>query len=201
MTREIDRRLRELRSELRGLSWRERRRVLAEARDHLLSSLEHGCDERQAIELLGPGTAFRGFPPRRHGARRVAIGAPLLLAGLALAPSLDRAVWRSAPSPRPPTPAQAPTPPAFPPKGASTRRCVAACNAPANARFRALAVRDRVSRANVYPAFTGKVTRDKKGHLHLGPVHFSGCGVNLWLAPAASLYQRFVQVQGKIGPH
>src|SRR4051794_19456786 len=62
--REIDGRLREVRAELHGLSRRERRRVLAEARDHLLSSLEDGCDERQAVERLGTERAFRGFPPR-----------------------------------------------------------------------------------------------------------------------------------------
>jgi hypothetical protein len=198
MTREIERRLRDLRTELRGLSRRERRRVLAEARDHLLSSLEDGCDEHQAVDQLGAAEAFAGFPQRRrHGVRGVAVGVPLLLSGLALAPSLDKAVWRFDPALPLPTQAQAANP-GYPPKDASIRRCVAAWNAPANARFQALAERDRVRRANVFPLYAGKVTRTRNGHLHLGPVHFAACGVNLWLAPTASPYQRYVQIQAKV---
>ncbi len=135
---EIDRRLRELRSELDGLSWRERRRVLAEARDHLLSSLEDGCDERQAVGRLGPGAAFAGFPARRRRPWPAAWQSPC------------RSCWRgwrwrrrstSGCARRGSTPAQAKPKPTLTAAShrANIRRCVAAWNAPANARFWALA--------------------------------------------------------------
>ena len=42
---EIERRLRELRRELRGVSWRRRRRVLAEVEDHLRCAVDDGLSE------------------------------------------------------------------------------------------------------------------------------------------------------------
>jgi hypothetical protein len=50
---EIERCLRELRRELRGESWRRRRRVLAEARDHLRCAVDDGLSEAEAVARLG----------------------------------------------------------------------------------------------------------------------------------------------------
>src|SRR4051812_12557294 len=58
--RPLDRLLAELRSELRPLGWRRRRRALAEARDHLLSAVEDGVADGLSRDQA-EGRAVAGF--------------------------------------------------------------------------------------------------------------------------------------------
>jgi hypothetical protein len=92
----IDDALRRLRRDLRRVGWRDRRRALAEARDHLLQAAEDarasghdpGEAERIAVARFGePGSVAGGYPRRWRGAA-VSLAAAASL--LVLTPSLDR---------------------------------------------------------------------------------------------------------------
>ncbi len=187
---EIERRLRELRRELRGVSWRRRRRVLAEVEDHLRCAVDDGLSEAEAVADLGaPGIAFAGLPERRRSQRLSLVAGPLVL--LALAPSLDGTLRQLGAGT---TPSQAASPPTMT-KAQQTlalRRCVASWNAEATGRWRAAAVGAGIRRADVgiivATAFSaaGRPTTTR----------IRGCTVSLQPALSASPYQSRIDVYG-----
>jgi hypothetical protein len=173
---EIDDRLRELRRELRDLSWRRRTRVLEEARDHLLCAVDAGRTPAEAVAQLGdPGEAFHGFPRARRTHRAVTLAVPAAL--LALAPSvggLERigaAVSQSHAAT--PTPAQL-----LAQQRAATRQCAAAWNH-APRRFRGPVAAAGAERAHVSITYITK----------LGAPPSSGtmaCSISFQPAPVAT---------------
>ena len=188
---EIERCLRELRRELRGVSWRRRRRVLAEAHDHLRCAVDDGLSGAEAVARLGlAGVAFAGFPKRRRPRPLVVLVGPMAL--LALAPSLDGTLLRLGAGT---TPSEASPPAVVTPRqaAAALRQCVSVWNSAASARWRSVAVRAGIERAHVsiiemgtMPPLSQKST-----------VRIAGCTVNLQRALVASPYQRWIDVYAK----
>src|ERR1700712_5281919 len=80
----VEQLLAHLRRELRPLGWRRRRRVLAEIRDHVLSAVEDGPTESDAIHRLGDAHgALAGFPARRRTHRAALVAVPVAFLALA----------------------------------------------------------------------------------------------------------------------
>jgi hypothetical protein len=186
----IEQRLRELRRELRGLSWRRRRRVLAEVEDHLRCAVDDGLSEAEAVADLGaPGVAFAGLPERRRPQRLSLIAGPLVL--LALAPSLDGTLRQLGAGT---TPSQAASPPTMTQaqQTLAQRRCVASWNAEATGRWRAAAVGARIQRADV--AIIVATTFSAAGRATATRIR--GCTVILQRALTASPYQSRIYVYG-----
>jgi hypothetical protein len=155
---EIDERLRALRRELHELSWRRRRRVLAEARDHLLCAVDDGLTPAEAVAQLGdPGEAFGGFPRARRVHRAVTLAVPAAL--LALAPSVGGPLARigatvSQSRAASPTPQQV-----IARQKHAILTCAAAWNAEPGARLRRAAIAADIRDAHVsivYIARTGE---------------------------------------------
>jgi hypothetical protein len=185
---EIDDRLRALRRELHELSWRRRRRVLDEARDHLLCAVDDGLTPAEAVAQLGdPAEAFRGFPKARRTHRAVTLAVPAML--LALAPSIGGPLARIGATVTPsraasPTPGQV-----IARQNRAIRACATAWNAAPAADLRRAAVAADVRRAKVSIVYITK----------LGQPPTSGqmlCGVNLQPPPVASPYQPYLRVAG-----
>jgi hypothetical protein len=188
---EIEQRLRELQCELRDLSWRRRRRVLAEARDHLGCALDDGLSEADAVASLGaPGAAFEGFPGPRRPRRLVAVAAPMVL--LALAPSLDGTLQRLGAGT---AQSHAATPPTFTRSQADAivRRCAAAWNGKTTGRWREAAVRAGIQRA--YVSISLATTLAASGRKET--TRLAGCTVILQTAFTASPFQTRILVYGK----
>jgi hypothetical protein len=188
---EIERCLRELRRELRGVSWRRRRRVLAEAQDHLCCAVDDGLSEAEAVARLGPaGLAFVGFPKRRRPRRLAVVVGPVAL--LVLAPSLDGTLLRLGAGT---TPSEA-SPPAVVTQrqaAAALRQCVSVWNSEASARWRSVAARASIERAHVsIIAMSTMPPLSRKSN-----VRIVGCTVNLQRALVASPYQRWIDVYAK----
>jgi hypothetical protein len=188
---EIEQRLRELRRELRGLSWRRRKRVLAEARDHLRCAVDDGLSEAEAVACLGqPGVAFAGFPARRRPQRLAVVIGPVAL--LALAPSLDGTLLRLGAGT---APSQA-APPAVVSQSqvaAARRECVAAWNSEVSGRWRSAAVQARIRRAHVSIFEMGTMLPGSRKLTN----RIGGCLVSLQPALVAAPYQRWINVYAK----
>lgn len=183
-----DQRLRELRRELRSLSWRRRRRVLEEARDHLLSALEDGVGDSEAAVRLGePHLAFAGFPARRRTHRAALVAVPV--AFLALASPVSGTLEQIGAGP---APSLAATPGIIQRQALEQARCVAAWNVPANASWRELALGMKTSRAYVMVGWRSQ--RPPVGEPGPHTLGVPTCGVKLLLAPAATPYQRSVNI-------
>src|SRR5262249_8450414 len=154
-----------LRRELRGIPWRQRRRVLVEARDHLLSSMEDGCGEPEAVARFGaPGGALARVPSHPPPPRPLVVRRPPALAAPALAPALAGSLPRLGSGRTPSRAAGSPISRFH----AATARCVRAWNAPASVRWRALARSLHVRRAHIGAWYGGTTRRD---------LHFAGCTV------------------------
>ncbi|MEO9174449.1 MAG: hypothetical protein ABI317_02965, partial [Gaiellales bacterium] len=182
----IDARIRELRRELRGLSRRRRRRVLDEARDHLLSALEDGCSADEAAARLGePRVAFAGFPRRRRTHRAALVAAPL--AFLALATPVSGTLEQLGAGA---TPSQAAVNPIVH-EQLQRSRCVAAWNAAASDHWRRLARSSGAQIAEIGVIYVvktnGALISDRVPHLY-------GCTVGLKLARKLSPYQPYLDV-------
>jgi hypothetical protein len=186
---EIDQRVRELRRELRGLSWRRRRRVLAEARDHLACALEDGLSEPEAVESLGrPDVAFAGLPQRRRPQRLAVVIGPVLL--LALAPSLSGTFPRLGSGT---TTSEAASPQIVMQRqvAAALRKCVATWNAEPTGQWRAAATQAGIRRARVNIIAIIKLSPTTK---KAGRSMITGCNVSLQRALVPSPDQPWINV-------
>jgi hypothetical protein len=188
---EIEQHLRALRRELRGVSWRRRGRVLAEARDHLRCAVDDGLSEAEAVACLGrPGVAFAGFPGRRRPQRLAVVIGPVAL--LALAPSLDGTFLRLGAGT---TPSEA-APPAVITQtqaAAARRQCVAAWNAETSGRWRSAAIQAGIHRAHVNIFETATLRPGSRKLTN----RIAGCLVSLQPALVASPYQPWINVYAR----
>jgi hypothetical protein len=150
-TTPVDAFLRSLRRELRPLGWRRRRGALAEARDHLLSTIEQQIDEGvppadaelRAIERFGEPSeiaarlcAVRPARGRRVVPALVGAAAISVLIAFAAGPVSDELATHEAAAAAPVSP--------------SERGCAQAFDRPANAPLRVRLARQAVSRVQIY---------------------------------------------------
>jgi hypothetical protein len=175
--------LADLRRELRPLGRRQRRRVLAEVRDHPLSAVEDGQDESDAVRRLGDANVvLAGFPARRRTHRAALAAVPV--AFLALAASVSGTLVQHLGAGA--TPSQAATISPARQQRLAQEGCVKAWNSAGNARWHALA---RSSHA--VQAYVGVGYQSRRGLPAPGTrLVVASCGVRFMLARVASPYQR-----------
>jgi hypothetical protein len=183
----LERLLSDMRRELRPLGGRARRRVLEEVRDHVLSAVEAGLDEAEAVARVGqPRVVLAGLPARRRTHRAAVVAVPV--AFLALAAPVSGPLVQNLGAGA--TVSQASTLGFAQQQLLARERCVQAWNAPASGRWRALARRSGAVRAYVGVGYvTGRGWPISKARLRV-----ASCGVNLKLARVASPYQPSISV-------
>lgn len=188
----VEQLLDDLRRELRPLGWRRRRRVLAELRDHVLSAVEDGQDEADAVRRLGNGRdALAGFPVRRRTHRATLVAVPV--AFLALAAPVSGPLVQNLGAGA--TPSQAATISPARQQRLAEEECARAWNSAGNERWHAVAQRSHATQAYVGVGYqsrrvpvTGMGTPLVPGAG--SPLVVTTCAVRFMLARVASPYQR-----------
>jgi hypothetical protein len=170
--------------------------VLAEVRDHLLSAVEDGQPESDAVRRLGDAhVALAGFPARRRTHRAALVAVPV--AFLALAAPVSGPLVENLGAGA--TPSQAATISPARQQRLAQEECVRAWNSTANARWQALARSSHAAQAQVGIGYqTRRLPVPGKG-TPLVPAPGSrlvvaGCGVRFMLARVASPYQRGISI-------
>jgi hypothetical protein len=192
----VEQLLTHLRRDLRPLGWRRRRRVLAEIRDHVLSAVEDGQTESEAIQRVGDAHgALAGFPARRRTHRVALLAVPI--AFLALAAPVSGPLVQNLGAGA--TPSQAATISPARQQRLAEEACVSAWNSVGNARWQLLARSSHAARAYVGVGYqTRRLPWKGKGTPLVpgpgSPLVVAGCGVRFMLSRVASPYQRGISI-------
>jgi hypothetical protein len=181
-----------LEHELRTHGRRHRRRIVDEARDHLLTSIEaeqaEGATEAEAehraAERFGDPRDVASQVGRRPISRATRVGRSLIGATAALV-ALTIAAGPLADGLR--TPAAV----AAMPAPVSVVRCAQAWNSGANTRWRAYAARLGVGRAQVQSVGVGPAPTNPAAHFQPSIV---GCAVTLWLPRERGPFQTAIRI-------
>jgi hypothetical protein len=181
-----------LERELRGHGRRHRRRIVEEARDHLLTAIEaeqaQGVSEAEAehraAERFGDPRAVASQLGRRPISRAARVGRSLIGATAALV-ALTIAAGPLADG------LQTPAAVAAMPVPVSVGRCAQAWDSAANARWRAYAARLRVGRAQVQSVGVGPAPTNPAVLFQPSIV---GCAVKLWLPRERGPFQTAIRI-------
>lgn len=193
----IDELLSEFRRELRSLGWRERRRALAEAHDHLLCSMEADSAtsetaeerEKQAIRRFGDVASVAAHLRDARPRRRSKVG-PTLVSAIAAAAFFAMPAGPISEELAPRVAAAASVP--VQPNGVVAPRCAAAWNSRANARWHAYAKHLGAQRSYVGVAYMGRLENGKM------VVSRRACTVKLWLTRKSGHWQSAVVIAGAL---